>query len=263
MRLTRFTGAALLVAAATLPAQAQAQDVWTWRKALPAGRTIEIKGVNGAVSATAASGDQVEVIARKTARRSDPASVELKVVEYADGITICALYPTPRNARHKNECQPGSKGIMNTNRNDTNVAFEVRVPRGVQFIGRTVNGSVRATGLSARAQGNTVNGAVRISTTGLASASTVNGAINVRMGQANWRDELKFGTVNGAVVLELPAGLSTEVEAGTVNGSISTDWPLTITGKWGPKRVHGTIGSGGRSLDVSTVNGDIELRKAK
>jgi hypothetical protein len=37
---------------------------------------------------------------------------------------------------------------------------------------------------------------------------------------------------------------------------------MTITGRFGKHRMNGTIGSGGRSLNLSTVNGEIRLRKA-
>jgi len=46
-----------------------------------------------------------------------------------------------------------------------------------------------------------------------------------------------------------------------VNGDIESDYPLTVTGKFGPRRLRGTIGAGGRSLSLSTVNGEIRLRK--
>ncbi len=36
---------------------------------------------------------------------------------------------------------------------------------------------------------------------------------------------------------------------------------LEVKGKWGPKKVTGTIGGGGRTLNVKSVNGSIELRK--
>ena len=52
-----------------------------------------------------------------------------------------------------------------------------------------------------------------------------------------------------------------EVTASTVNGSMTTDFPLTIRGKWGPKRMSGTVGEGGRTLSLSTVNGDMTLRR--
>src|SRR6266536_1229595 len=69
-------------------------------------------------------------------------------------------------------------------------------------------------------------------------------------------------TVNGAITLELPADLSTEVRATTVNGDIQTDFPLMVTGRLGPRSLRGTIGSGGRRLALETVNGSIRLRKS-
>ncbi|MGQ0815721.1 MAG: DUF4097 family beta strand repeat-containing protein [Gemmatimonadota bacterium] len=68
--------------------------------------------------------------------------------------------------------------------------------------------------------------------------------------------------MNGSITLELPDDLEADVEASTVNGSFSSDWPMTVRGRFGPKRVTGKIGNGGRELTLSTVNGDIELGKA-
>ncbi len=238
---------------------AAAQD-WSWKKAVAAGKAIEIKGINGDVTATAASGNEVEVFARKSARRSDPESVRIEVVEHAGGVTVCAMYPN-RSGERPNECLAGARGRNSSHNNDVEVDFEVRVPRGVLFTGRTVNGSVRGSGLTADAKASTVNGSVRVSTTGLAEASTVNGSITVRMGRANWSEALEFETVNGAITIELPDDLNADVSASTVNGSLSSDWPMTVRGRWGPKRMNGKIGSGGRELALQTVNGDIELRK--
>lgn len=237
-----------------------AQDTWSWRKAIPAGRAIEIKGVNGDVVATAASGSDVEVIARKTADRSDPDDVTLEVVEHEGGVTICAMYPSTRG-RQRNECLPGARGRSDVQNNDVDVHFEVRVPRGVLFTGKTVNGRVRASGLTADVKAHTVNGSVNVSTTGIAEASTVNGSITVRMGRTNWTDILSFETVNGGITIEMPDGVNADVSASTVNGSLSSDWPMTVRGRWGPKRMNGKIGNGGRELSLETVNGDIELRR--
>lgn len=184
------------------------------------------------------------------------------MVEHAGGVTICAVYPTPRSSERQNECVPGEKGHMSTRNNDVNVTFEVRVPRGVEFAGRTVNGRVSATGMTAYTLATTVNGSVKVSTTALAKATTVNGGVDVRMGQSSWDGELNFSTVNGDITVALADPLNADVSASTVNGSMSTDWPLTISGKWGPRKMHGRIGSGGRDLELSTVNGDIEIRKA-
>jgi hypothetical protein len=34
-----------------------------------------------------------------------------------------------------------------------------------------------------------------------------------------------------------------------------------VIGRLGPRRLNGTIGSGGRRLELSTVNGSIRLRR--
>ena len=64
-------------------------------------------------------------------------------------------------------------------------------------------------------------------------------------------------TVNGSIAARLPATVDADVSAALVNGVMSSDYPLTETspGEW-----HGTIGSGGRELDMNTVNGSIELK---
>jgi hypothetical protein len=236
-------------------------DEFRWHKPLAAGKTLEIVGVNGSIDASGSSGGEVEVVAVKTGRRSDPDEVRIEVVEHADGVTICAVYP-PGRRNEENECRAGGKGRNNTRNNDVNVHWTIKVPRGVLFTGRTVNGDVDASGLTAEAEIRTVNGSITVETTSWASASTVNGSVRARLGRADWSGETEFSTVNGGITVDLPTDASMEVDASTVNGSMSTDFPLTVRGKWGPKRMHGTIGQGGRSLSLSTVNGSMSLRRA-
>ncbi|PYO77087.1 MAG: hypothetical protein DMD67_07095 [Gemmatimonadetes bacterium] len=241
----------LVATGLTLAARAAAaQGEFHWKGKVAAGKTIEIKGVNGDVSAVAGSGE-VEVTGVKSAHRSDPEDVKIEVVPSEDGVTICAVYPS--DGRRENTCEPGEHDHTSTRNNDVRVDFTVRVPEGVRFRGATVNGKVDAANLSSDVDATTVNGSIRIS---------VNGSIVASMGKATWTDALDFATVNGGITLDLPANLSTEVRATTVNGEIETDFPLTITGKFGPRRMNGTIGSGGRRLELSTVNGSIKLRKA-
>ncbi len=236
----RISMLALLPAAAvvTLAPRAGAQGEFHWKGKIASGKAIEIKGVNGDVRAVAGSGD-VEVTAVKHARRSDPDEVKIEVVQHEDGVTICAVYPS--DGRRENSCDAGDGGHMNVRDNDVTVDFTVRVPAGVRFLGKTVNGDVTAAALSGDVEANTVNGSIRISTTGSAEAQTVNGEIVASLGRATWSDALEFRTVNG---------------------DIQTDFPLMVTGRLGPRSLRGTIGSGGRRLALETVNGSIRLRKA-
>lgn len=237
---------------------AQQTDDFRWSGRLASGKTLEVQGVNGEIRATAASGDLAEVTATKHARRSDPEEVEIRVVEHADGVTICAVYPS--TGRRENTCEPGG-GHNEVRNNDVVVDFEVRVPRGVAFAGHTVNGGVEATDLPGDARVGTVNGSVEVSAAGLVEASSVNGGIRATMRDADWRGSLRFHTVNGDVDLALPASAAFEVDGSTVNGALESDFPITIRGRWGPRRMTGTVNGGGRTLDLETVNGDLRLRR--
>lgn len=236
-------------------------DEFHWSGRVAPGRTVEIKGINGGINAEASSSGEVEVTALKSGRRNDPKEVEIRVVEHANGVTICAVYPSG-DANRPNDCQPGEGGHSSVHDNDVHVEFKVRVPQGVGFRGRTVNGDVETGALSSDVEAETVNGSIKISAAGIAKAKTVNGSITASLGNANWTSSLEFKTVNGGITLDLPSSTSAEVRADTLNGDISTDFPLTVLGNVNRRHLTGTIGSGGRELFLKTVNGSIRLRRA-
>jgi hypothetical protein len=241
---------------------AYAQSAFQWQGRLAIGQTIEIKGINGDIRATASASGEVEVTATRMARRSNPDDVRIEVMPHAGGVTICAIYPASPG-RDPNRCESGDSGRQTTRDNDTVVHFEVRVPDGVGFVGRTVNGGINGESLRSDAEGHTVNGSVRLSTTGLAVASTTNGSVNVIMGRGDWSNEATFKTVNGSISLTLPGALNADIHAEMLNGTLTSDFPISITSSTqSPRRLRGTIGGGGRELNLSTVNGGIRLFRA-
>jgi hypothetical protein len=255
------TATALVLLSGVLAPALAAQQPFNWKGKLAAGKTIEIVNINGEIRASGiAAGSEVAVSASKRARHDDPDEVEIKVVESETGVTICAVYPSRRSDR-PNECRSGGRGHNDTKDNDVEVDFDVKVPAGVKFIGRSVNGAVEAEGLTADARAYSVNGDVRVASAGVVEASTVNGSIVASMGRADWVDELEFETVNGSVTLTMPADVNAELEIGTVNGSIDTDFPIMVSGRMNPQSLRGRLGKGGRDLEIKTVNGSIRLRK--
>jgi DUF4097 and DUF4098 domain-containing protein YvlB len=80
------------------------------------------------------------------------------------------------------------------------------------------------------------------------------------MGRADWTDRLALSTVNGGITLTLPSTTSADVHAVTVNGDIETEFPLTVT-RVDRRRIDGTIGGGGRTLSLDSVNGSISLKR--
>lgn len=231
-------------------------ETWNWSGTLAAGRTLEINGINGDIVAEPSMGDRVEVVADKSGKKSDPSEVRLEVVQDSDGITICAVYPGQGS-----DCTGKSKSSSSKNHSDVSVDFKVKVPAGVTFAANTVNGGVTTRSLGGPVRAHTVNGGCDIETFKSGEATTVNGNVRATLGKVASADHLDFSTVNGNITLSLPDALDADLDGSTVNGSIETDFPVTVSGKWGPRSMHGTIGRGGAKLNASTVNGSIRLKK--
>jgi len=248
--------AVLLLAAFTV-AQDTAHE-FHWSGKLADNNVVEIKNINGWIDAEATGGDQVEVSAEKIGPEAD--QVKIQVVPSSDGVTICAIYP-----RSSSSCEPGESWHVNNHGDRTKVNFTVRVPQNLRFSGQSINGEVKAQDMGRSVRATSVNGSVHVSTKSWAQAETVNGSIEVAMGSADWNGKLKIETVNGSISLKLPDDLSADVRFRSVNGNLNTDFPLTIQGSLGsmPGNHHaeGRIGSGGRELDVETVNGSVRLEK--
>ena len=233
-------------------------DSWTYHARLAPGRSVWIRDVNGSVSVDPARGDSLEVTAVKTFRQYDPTAVRLTAVPEPDGIVICALWDVAAR------CSSGDAYKDRYARHsDVAVRFTVRVPRGVQIDVTTVNGAVRIAGASAPASARTVSGEVSVETSrGPVNALSVNGAVRAALRGLADTGAVKLATVNGAVTLELPARVDATVSARTVHGAIESDFPLDVSGQTVVRHASGTIGSGGRRVELTSVNGSVRLRKA-
>ncbi len=238
----------------------EADSAFEWSGQIGEGQWIEIKGINGALTAMSTTGDSVQMTAVRSGFSSDPNAVEIVVVDHADGVTICAVYPS--SGSEPNECAPGDGDRNRTRNNDVKVEFDVLVPVGVRFAGRMVNATIRAEDLTADVRAQTVNGGVRLSTSQGANATTVNGSIRASFGETAWEGEAAFETVNGSIRLVVPEQINADVEIRTTNGRITTDVPISTT-RATRLRVEGTLGEGGSDLLLKTVNGSITLGPAE
>ncbi len=251
-------------------------DTFTWDGRVAAGGFVEVYGINGSVRARNGSGDRVRIEAEKTSDRGREDEVEIVVKEFANGVVFCAVYPGQRP-----DCRPGQGAQGSVRDNDVRVAFEVTLPETVRLIAHTVNGSIKTDPLGASVEAHTVNGSVetesrrgdvtaqtvngsvRAEAAGVVRAETVNGSITARLGRADWDGALDFSTVNGSIVLTLPADLHATVRAEAQTGSIKSDFPLTVRREgYTGASAEGRIGSGGRRLTATVLNGSVRLRRA-
>jgi len=236
-------------------------DDFHWQGHLKAGQTLEVINRNGEIEASAASGDEARATGRSRGY-GDDREFFVEVVEYSDGVTICAVYARDKapGRCHRGGVSSESSGWWHENRAKIN--FDVQVPRGVRFNALTTNGNVLGHKLASVVEATTTNGNVDVATSEWASASTTNGGIHVSIGNAKWSGELKERTTNGSVDLTLPAAAEFTLDAATTNGGINTDFPVTVQGSFNSKRLSGTVGAGGRELRVTTTNGGIKLTKS-
>src|SRR5262245_998234 len=157
----------LLATAATAGAQSEKRTIFTdssfhWQGSLKPGQTLEVINRNGEIEASSASGEGARA---EGIRRDDGNDKELfiEVVEYSDGVTICAVYAkdkTPGRC-HRGGVHSESSGWHG---HHAKLNFDVQVPRGVRFNAMTTNGNVRCRDLNSVVDAATTNGNVDVST---------------------------------------------------------------------------------------------------
>ncbi len=250
-----FISLVLLLAASALSAQENSKQ-FHWSGKLATDNIIEVKGINGNIDARRAGGDEVEVTADISGPHADEVRVE--VVTNADGITICETYGSHGSSCDKSGKNSSERGGYEYHR--TRVDYHILVPSTVRFHGHAVNGSVTAENLDRSVKATSVNGSVKVSTKSWAEASSVNGTVVATMGRADWTGSLRISSVNGSVTVALPPDASVDVSFSSINGRISSELPLT-TQSVNRGHMEGRIGSGGRDLKLSSVNGSLEIRK--
>jgi hypothetical protein len=233
-------------------------DEWDYRALITPNQHVWIRNTNGPIEVVAGTSDSVEIHVEKSWRHSDPQSVQLVPVLTERGLTICALW----DARDKRCNDAGGYGMNGVKKNDVAIRFTVQLPRNVPIDASTVNGGLEIDGVSAPVEAATVNGRIAVNTsTGPVQATTVNGSIEANM-QTLTSGDVRLTTVNGSVIAGLPPEINANIDAETVNGRVETDFQVKIIGKISPRHLRGTIGSGGATLKLVTVNGSITLHEA-
>lgn len=249
-----------VIGAAPLGAQRQTeQNAFTWAGRVPTGHWIRVRNLSGEITVTASNSDRVEVTATKQWRRSDPQSVRFEVRKFGandEDVLICAIWTD------RTDCDERGYESHNVRNNDVSVQFRVMVPRGVKVGVSSVNGAVSVEGATSEVEASTVNGEVEATSSGgPVNASTVNGSVTARLGRFDNDEDLNFSTVNGSVLAEFTGELDADIELSTVNGRFQTDYPVTINGRLDPRHLRARLGQGGRRIRLSTVNGNVELRR--
>jgi DUF4097 and DUF4098 domain-containing protein YvlB len=237
--------ATLLAVLVAAPAYASVTQEFHRTIPLTADGRISLNNINGDVEISGWAQNQVQIDAIKTApdqQRLDAMQIEIN--NSSDSVDIQTKYPEGH-----------------TNNNPGSVRYALHVPQNARIDKiNLVNGSLDVRKLAGEISANLVNGKLRASDlSGSADLATVNGSVDANYSSLNNVKQIKLGSVNGTVILQLPQSPNADVSASVVNGSISTDFPLTVKGHFVGKSMSGTLGSGGVKIELNNVNGSIHI----
>ncbi len=211
---------------------------------LPGGAGISIRNVAGNINVAGYDGASIIVAAFKQGRDRD--RVAIVDASGDDYINIYVEYP-----------RYGST--------DASVEFEIRVPRSVQFDLEdisSVSGDVNITSIAGLIHTQSVSGRIEIRDfVGNANANSVSGDVYAQITQSVGPVNLRFASVSGDVVVQVPADLSAYVDLSTISGSIWTGFPIRFTGRWPlwGRSARGRLGTGAGSLKMSSISGRVCL----
>lgn len=227
-----------------------------WEGTIAVSQQLEIRGINGSITAERAPGRLATVHATIYGSASLASQVVVEVVEHPNGVLVCARYPEIWGSLAPCEVNGGGGSVQARN---VRVDFAVGVPDNVSLLANVVNGNVTAD-TEDDVVALVVNGDVDIDTHGTAAATIVNGSIDASMGTIDWGRDLLFKSVNGSIRVAIRREVDVRVDGITLNGRIRADFPLSITTHGSMEEMHGTLGAGTWDLELSTVNGDVTLR---
>ena len=223
---------------------------------------VTVSNINGQVEITGWDGDNVTVNAVKKSSfgQDELDKIEVNVTSRGNSLNIQTRYS-------------GFSSIQGS------VDMNIKVPRTLTIQSVTSsNGAIRIIGTNGDITAVSSNGAILIDTVdGYVSAETSNGRIEVKnttgirdlhtsngaviVEVADFRDDLSIVTSNGPITVYLNPAVNATIEMRTSNSKITVEGISLDVELLEETHVRGSLGSDGKSLDIHTSNGKIQLIK--
>jgi len=222
---------------------------------LSANGRVSIANINGDVRISGWDGNEVKVDAVKRAYSQQRLSeVVIDVDSSADSVAIKTKYPE-RNQTFDDRSRENSSA---------SVEYTLTVPRNARIDNaELINGSLEISGVQGDVRLSLINGEAKASDlSGDVKISTVNGGVEANLARLNESKGVNISSVNGPIVLIVPASASADVKASTVHGKITNDFGWTVNeGQYVGRNLSGQVGSGGLPIRLSNVNGSIAIKR--
>jgi DUF4097 and DUF4098 domain-containing protein YvlB len=221
---------------------------------LAAGGRVAISNINGRVRVTAWERNEVKVDAVKRAYKAERLrEAEIRVNASAGSVEIETDYPDRawRDGEWDRDDQPA------------HVDYVLTVPRGARLDEvKLVNGALDIEGVGGPVEASSVNGRVRArNLAGTVKLSVVNGRLEASFDRLG--GPVTLDSVNGGIELTIPSDADAHLRADSVHGQIRNDFNLPVrVGEYVGRELEGRLGAGGSRLNLSNVNGEINIRRA-
>ena len=215
---------------------------------LSPGAEVFVEGINGSVTVETSDSKTAEVYVVRTAKEAG-ALDRRKVVVEGSGNRL-----TVRGEK-------GDSGffdrIFGSNPTET---VTLKLPRQVSLTTGGVNGAVNVAELDGSVEIHGINGRVDVkSASGSAGFHGINGNVAVTLKSLN-KEGVRLAGVNGNIELRLGTDVNAELEAHGMNGSVRSDASdILVTKSEHGNRYSAHIGSGGKPIELSGINGNVRL----
>lgn len=220
---------------------------------LAADGSVSLSNMNGDVEIVAWDRNEVRIEAVKFAKDEDRLEkISIEVDAQADRITIRTKYAK----KEDRNWWGGSK-----NNNPGGVRYKLRVPTALAHLKvDTMNSDVTTAGVRGDMKIATMNGGINATgLTGDANFDTMNGRIFASFDAVKSGQKISLDTMNGSCTVEIPRNADAQVRASTMNGRVRSDIPITIE-RSTRRSLRGTLGNGGATISLDSMNGTLNLR---
>jgi DUF4097 and DUF4098 domain-containing protein YvlB len=213
---------------------------------LAPGSSVRVSGINGPVTVETGEGDRAEIEIRiKAASREAMERKPLRIENTPNSLTIRTV-----------EEREGKR-----DRDWVKHDVHLRLPRDLSMNISGVNGTVDVGPIDGGIVISGINGRVDVAQAGSATnLSGINGGIKISLTSLG-EGGLSVSGINGGVEIGFPASIDADVDVSTVNGPVDSDLPITLLGELKRGQLKGTIGSGGKRIAISAINGRVQLRR--
>jgi hypothetical protein len=207
--------------------------------------TFSVSNSNGYIKINTYDGDKVKLDAQKRVpedKKDELDETEINVTEENNEISIKTIYEDP-------------------NKTDVTVNMDITIPEYVSVESvHSSNGDVTINDVDGYVSASSSNGNVKVKgTTGISQVSSSNGDVTVEV--LDFIEDISISSSNGKVVVYILTTLNATIDLSTSNGRASVSGVTLDKTRDDDKHITGTLNGGGFKIDISSSNGDVELRK--